>query len=259
MIDTTYQDGVAVLAMRHGKVNALDTALCQALCGALDQAAAGGAQAVVLTGTGTVFSAGVDLHRVIAGRDEYLASFLPELRKVFTRLATFELPMVAAVNGHAIAGGYILAAAADWVLMAEGPGRAGVTEMLAGVPFPAIALELLRMRVGDAPARPLIVDGATFQARPALARHLIDEAVAAGDLASRSLAAARRLAALGPAFRLTKRQLRLLPLARAQHLTVLDADVDAAWQAPPTLDRIRSYMASLKPPGSSAVAVRPRC
>ena len=248
VIDTTYQDGVAVLAMRHGKVNALDTALCQALCGALDDAAAGGAQAVVLTGTGTVFSAGVDLHRVIAGRDAYLASFLPELRQVFTRLATFELPLVTAVNGHAIAGGYILAAAADWICMAEGAGRVGVTELLVGVPFPAIALELLRMRVGDAPARPLIVSGATLQAGPALACHLIDEAVAAGDLASRSLAAARRLAALGPAFRLTKRQLRLLPLARAQELAVLDADVDAAWQAPPTLDRIRSYMASLKPP-----------
>jgi enoyl-CoA hydratase/carnithine racemase len=254
VIDTTCQDGVAVLTMRYGKVNALDTALCQALCGALDQAAADGAQAVVLTGTGTVFSAGVDLHRVVAGRDAYLARFLPELRRVFTRLATFELPLVAAVNGHAIAGGYILAAAADWILMAEGPGRAGVTELLAGVPFPAIALELLRMRVGDAPARPLIIDGATFQAGPALARHLIDEAVAAGDLASHSLAAARRLAALGPAFRLTKRQLRLLPLARAQELAVLDADVDAVWQAPPTLDRIRSYMTSLKPPGGGGVA-----
>ena len=88
--------------------------------------------------------------------------------------------------------------------------------MLVGVPFPAIALELLHMRAGDAPARPLVAGCATFQAGPALARRLIDEAVAAGDLASRSLAAARRLAAQGPAFRLTKRQLRLLPLARAQ-------------------------------------------
>lgn len=248
MIETTYQDGVAVVAMRHGKVNALDIALCQALRGALEKAAADGAQAVVLTGTGTVFSAGVDLHRVTAGGKEYLASFLPELRRVFTRLATFELPMVAAVNGHAIAGGYILAAAADWVLMADGLGRAGVTEMAVGVPFPAIALELLRMRVGDAPARPLIAGAATFQARPALAHHLIDEAVAAEDLASRSLAAARRLAAVGPAFRLTKRQLRHLSLARARDLAVFDADVDATWQAPPTLDRIRSHMASLKPP-----------
>ena len=134
--------------------------------------------------------------------------------------------------------------------MAEGPGRVGVTELLVGVPFPAIALELLRMRIGDAPARPLIIDGATLQAGPALTCHLIDEAVAAGDLTSRSLAAARRLVALGPAFRLTKRQLRLLSLARAEDLAVLDADVDAAWQAPPALDRIRSYLAALKsPPG----------
>jgi hypothetical protein len=55
---------------------------------------------------------------------------------------------------------------------------------------------------------------------------------------------------LGPAFRLTKRQLRLQSLARAEELAVLDADVDAAWQAPPALDRIRAYLAALKsPPG----------
>ena len=249
MIETTYQDGVAVLTMRHGKVNALDTALCQALCGALDQAA-DRAQAVVLTGTGTVFSARVDLHRVLAGQDEYLTGFLPELRRAFTRLATFELPLVAAVNGHAIAGGYILAAAADWILMAEGTGRAGVTELVVGVPFPAIALELLRMRTGDAPARPLITGAATFQAGSALD--------APPDRRSRRRRgpgqplASHRPAARGPgpAFRLTKRQLRLLPLARAQDLAVLDADVDAAWQAPPALDRIQSYVASLKsPPG----------
>ena len=50
MIEFTTKGGVAVLAMRHGKANALDTELCQALCGALDEAAAGGAAAVVLTG-----------------------------------------------------------------------------------------------------------------------------------------------------------------------------------------------------------------
>ena len=248
MIETTYQDGVAVLTMRHGKVNALDTELCQALCGALDQAA-DRAQAVVLTGTGTVFSAGVDLHRVVAGRDEYLTGFLPELRRVFSSLATFELPMVAAVNGHAIAGGYILAAAADWILMAEGPGQAGVTGAAGRCPLPGdsagTAAHAYRRRPGPAAHhRRRHVPGL-----PALARYLIDEAVAAGDLASRSLAVARRLAGLGPAFRLTKRQLRLLPLARAQELAVLDADVDAAWKAPATLDRIRSYLASLKPPG----------
>jgi enoyl-CoA hydratase len=57
VIESITKDGVAVLAMRHGKANALDTELCQALCGALDEAAAGAA-AVVLTGAGPVFSAG---------------------------------------------------------------------------------------------------------------------------------------------------------------------------------------------------------
>lgn len=55
MIESTTKDGVAVLAMRHGKANALDIELCQALCGALDDAVAGGAAAVVLTGAGAVF------------------------------------------------------------------------------------------------------------------------------------------------------------------------------------------------------------
>ena len=113
MIESTTKDGVAVLTMRHGKANALDTELCQALCGALDDAVAGGAAAVVLTGAGPVFSAGVDLKRVTAGREGYVAAFLPELRRVFTRLAALELPVVAGVNGHAIAGGFILSAAAD--------------------------------------------------------------------------------------------------------------------------------------------------
>jgi enoyl-CoA hydratase len=58
MIETTYEYGVAMVTMRHGKVNALDTMLCQALCGELDHAVADGAQAVVLTGTGTVFPPG---------------------------------------------------------------------------------------------------------------------------------------------------------------------------------------------------------
>ena len=185
MIESTTRDGVAVLAMRHGKANALDTELCQALCGALDDAAADGAAAVVLTSAGTVFSAGVDLKQVTAGREGYVSAFLPELRRAFTRLATFELPVVAAVNGHAIAGGFILVAAADWAVMAEGPGQAGVTELLVGVPFPAVALELLRLRAGDAQARPLALSGATFGAGEALARGLVDEAVPAAELAGR--------------------------------------------------------------------------
>jgi len=188
----------------------------------------------------------VDLKRVTAEGAEYVAAFLPELRRAFTRLAVFELPVVAAVNGHAIAGGLILAAAADWAVMAEGPGLAGVTELLVGVPFPAVALELLRLRAGEAQARLLALTGATFGAGEALARGLVDEAVPATELADRSLAAAQRLAALGPTFGLTKRQLRQRFLTRVHDLSVFDAEVDAIWKAPATLERIRRFMTSLK-------------
>ena len=92
MIESTTKDGVAVLAMRHGKANALDTELCQALCGALDAASPEGVVAVVLTGAGSVFSAGVDLKRVTAEREGYVTAFLPELRRAFTRLGACELP-----------------------------------------------------------------------------------------------------------------------------------------------------------------------
>ena len=68
----------------------------------------------------------------------------------------------------------------------------------------------------------------------------------AADLADRSLAAAQRLAALGPAFGLTKRQLRQRFLARVHDLAVLDAEVDAIWKAPATLERIQCFMTSLK-------------
>jgi ABC-2 type transport system ATP-binding protein len=101
----------------------------------------------------------------------------------------------------------------------------------------------------DTPARlltDLAVSGATFGAGEALARGLVDEAVPAEQLAGRSLAAARRPAALGPAFGLTKRQLRQRFLERVHDLAGLDAEVDAIWQAAPTLERIRSFMTSLK-------------
>jgi enoyl-CoA hydratase len=76
VIESTTKDGVAVLTMRRGQANALDTELCQALCDALDAAAAGGAAAAVLTGTGTVFSAGVDPKRVTAEREGYVTALL---------------------------------------------------------------------------------------------------------------------------------------------------------------------------------------
>ena len=123
--------------------------------------------------------------------------------------------------------------------MANGGGRVGV-------PFPAVALELLRMRAGEDRTRRLVLEGWTVEAEPALARGLVDEVVPPEEVMERSLAAAHRLASAGAAFALTKRQLRGDLETRIGRLAGLELEVDAVWRDPGTLQRMRSYMNALR-------------
>src|SRR5436305_14216699 len=109
MIDLSHQGDVALLRIQHGKANALDLELCQALTKELEAYRQSAARALVITGAGTMFSAGVDLRRVADEGAPYLRSFLPAMSAAFETLFSVLKPVVAAVNGHAIAGGCILA------------------------------------------------------------------------------------------------------------------------------------------------------
>ena len=233
--------GIAVLRLAHGRANAIDLELCEQLVAALDDVEAR-AQAAVLTADGHIFSAGVDLFRVLEDADEYLPRFLPALSGSFRRLAALEVPLVAAVSGHAIAGGFILMAAADQAVMADGTGaRTGVTELLVGVPFPAVALALLRRRAGSHAARMAML-GQTFTAGEALALGLVDEVVPPERVLSRALELARSLAAAGPAFAVTKRQL-LRPVLEEidRGAREFEQVVNATWRSEAALERIRAY------------------
>jgi enoyl-CoA hydratase len=200
---------VAVLRMAHGPVNAMDLELCQALAERFRELAADPARAVVVTGSDRAFSAGVDLKRCTAGGEAYVEKFLPALADAFR--AAFELPkpLVAAVNGHAIAGGCVLAACADTVLMADG-ARIGVPEIRVGVPFPRIALEVLTAAVGERGVRELVMGAQTHPAERAVQLGLVHEVVPAAQLPARAGAVAAATAAAVPpdTFALTKRQPR---------------------------------------------------
>ena len=104
----------------------------------------GDAKAVVLTGQGKIFSAGVDLLRCSDGGADYVRQFLPALHQLYDAVFFHPKPVVAAINGHAMAGGCVLACCADRRIMARDGGRIGVTELLVGVPFPALAFEIMR-------------------------------------------------------------------------------------------------------------------
>ena len=217
MIDRNDHDGIAVLQLNHGKASALDLELLEETRRQLATIAASDARAVVITGTGNIFSAGVDLFRLVEQGASYVEQFFPAMVDAFHDLFLFPRPVVAAVNGHAIAGGAIINAAADYRIMAAGNGRIGVPELLVGVPFPALALEVVRFGVPAQHIQELVYTGKTLTPEEALRRGIIDEIVEASSLLDRALAVATDLGSRPrEAFRLAKRQLREPFVARAR-------------------------------------------
>lgn len=239
------RDGVAVLRLEHGKAHALDVELCAALAGELDTIGASDALGVVLTGTGPIFSAGVDLFRAVEGGPGYIERFLPVLADAFTKLFAFPRPVVAAVNGHAIAGGCVLTCACDYRIMARGPGTIGVPELKVGVPFPYIAIEILRFATPNERLQELLYLGRTFGVDEALAHGLIDEVASPDTLLDRACDVARQLGSGHRArFELTKRQVRQPSLERiARHDGATAEAVSHAWKDPAALEAIRRYLA----------------
>ena len=231
MIHREDHDDVAVLRIEHGPVGAMDLELCTELGQVLRALAADPARAVVLTGTGRSFSAGVDLRRVLDGGGDYVQRFLPALSEMFEAAFALGKPVVAAVNGHAIAGGCVLAAAADVVLMAEGKAGIGLPELKVGVPFPRIALEIMTHRMGEVAARRLVLGAQTLSAQDAVAAGLVDHVVAADDLDARAVTAASDLAALTPSdtFAATKSAMRREAHERAERYADDDATATLLW------------------------------
>jgi enoyl-CoA hydratase len=244
MIDLTRRGDVAILRIAHGKANALDTELCQALTAQMERLRASPNQAVVLTGSGTVFSAGVDLVRLLDEGVEYLHSFLPALTTMFETVFFHPQPVVAAVNGHAIAGGCVIACAADQRLMGQDAGRIGVPELLVGVAFPTIALEIMRRGCHPQHFERLIYGGATCSPEEGAALGLVHDVVAPPDLLDRAVAAAEKLRALPPdVFALTKQQIRQPVRERRERArAAVEPAVHAIWTSAETRETIRRYV-----------------
>jgi enoyl-CoA hydratase len=243
MIIREDHDGIRVLRLAHGKVSAMDIELGEALIAELKAADTPAVRAVVLTGSGSSFSAGVDLFRLVKDGPTYGKRFLPVLDTMLRDALTFPKPLIAAVNGHAIAGGCILAAACDRRIMAEGTGRIGIPELVVGVPFPALPLQIIAARVPDAAFRDLVLTGRTVQVDEALALGLIDEKSPAEALLERAIATAKRLAVIPTgAFALTKEAFTALILDRTACLSDLNTRVVHAWMQPHTYDTIRAYL-----------------
>src|SRR4029078_577540 len=231
MIERRVEGPVTVLELRHKKANALDVELLTALEVELAAAERAG-QAVVLTGTGSIFSAGVDLYRVLDGGTSYLEAFLPALDSSLRRLFTFPRPAGAAINGRAMAGGWILACSCDYRVASLTAGKLGLPELHVGVAFPPIAaahrrvrntasafppiaVETVRFATPAAQLQALVLAGRTYSGEDAQRHGLVDEAVPAEAALARAVSVATALGNVpADAYRLTKEQLRAPTLER---------------------------------------------
>jgi enoyl-CoA hydratase len=242
MITVQEHGSVVVARLEHGKVNALDLEVLRAITQTMNDLVA--APAVVLTGTGSVFSAGVDLRRVLDGGPPYVLEFLPALNEAILAVFDHPRPVVAAVNGHAIAGGCVLAAACDLRLMSG--GSIGMTELLVGVPFPIAILEIVRFATGPAAAG-LMLTGRTTSPVEAHRVGLVDAVVDPGELLAEAVRHAQTLARMpAEAYALTKEQLHRPTRRRIAELRRTD-DPRAVelWTSPAAHAAVADYLSQL--------------
>jgi enoyl-CoA hydratase/carnithine racemase len=185
----------AVVALASDKVNALDVEVLGELATIVEYCEQEpGISALVLTGEGSIFSAGLNVSEILAHDTSYTATLLDSLSEALVRIFACPLPTVAAINGPAIAGGCILACACDQRLMAQG-ARIGVTELRVGVSFPVAAFELVRQACGR-DAESLIFDAKLLDADEACRRGLVHQVLAPSELQSTAIALAEELASL---------------------------------------------------------------
>ncbi len=218
----TIEDGVAVLRLDDGKANVVSHRLLELLHESLDRAEAE-ATAVAIVGRPGRFSAGFDLSVMGQGMDAARA-LVGGGGRMLMRVFTHPQPVVAAVTGHALAAGALLALACDTRIGADVPAKIGLNETAIGMGLPVYALALAEARVPAAYLTRSAIQGEVFDAATAIEAGYLDRLVPAEECEAAAIDEARRLGALpASAYRHTKRALRQ-PIAE-RVLAGLDADM----------------------------------
>ncbi len=192
-------DRVAVVTMSTNPVNAQNRAFFTDLHDAFDRLESEHADSpVVLTGQGQRFSAGLDLGEhfpLFAGPPEGVAEWFAAYRATNMRLFTYPRPTVAAVNGHAFAGGLITSAVCDRRIAVDTGARFSLNEVPIGIPMPAVYVRMLTHAWGEQTAARASLFGESFDPGQAHALGMFHEVLPAEDLLDRAVAVAESIPA----------------------------------------------------------------
>jgi len=217
LIEIERDEGVALVFLNRPKVNALDPVFVAEFLARwreLEADPSVGA-AVLASRREGIFSAGFDLKVLHGLQRERFAQFIQAFADLYRALFAGAVPVVAAVEGHAVAGGAILALACDRRIFAKGEGRFGVTEVDLALPLPPGVLQLLRAAAGEAAAAEAALFGRLYTPAEAQAAGFANRLVGTGEAFAEARREAQTLAAKPrEALRAIRRELRA-PWARA--------------------------------------------
>ncbi|MCU0696733.1 MAG: enoyl-CoA hydratase-related protein [Myxococcaceae bacterium] len=221
----TFEHDVAIVSLDDGKANAVLVPEFQSLEAALDEVAASRALAVVLTGRPGYLSAGLNVKALPALSLDDKRDVVRAMASAVLKLFLFPRPVVAAVSGHALGAGAMLALAADLRVFADGPFKFGLNEVPTGLFVPSFAIELARAAVSSSRLTELVVHGRVLSPHEALSMHVAEVVHAPESLMAAALMHARHLSGLaGGGYALTKRLVRGPGAAAAR--AALPAELD---------------------------------
>lgn len=241
-IDLQKTDGIATVTLSRGKVNALNGAVVDQLRGVLKALETDAeVRSLVLTGAGKFFSFGFDIPEFLSFSREQFAEYIRNFTDLSAYLFLYPKPVLAALNGHTIAGGCILALACDYRIIMGGKAKIGLNEMSFGSSLFATAVEMLRFWTGSANATAVLVAGSMYPAEDAQRLGLVHEVAPEGEFMDRTRKVAAESATKAPrAFAHVKSLLRsgVIEEARRREGEGIKEFIDI-WYSDATMAKLR--------------------
>ena len=250
-IEFAVKDGIAVLTMARGKVNALNQEMVDEMIHALEEASqAQSIQALVLASNRPgFFSAGFDIKEVFLYDRPRMTAHLRSYGALIHKLHHFPRPVIAAINGHNFAGGAILALACDFRVMAEGEFGFAVNEIKVGVVIPPAIFKLCADVVGARNAHHMILTGDPVLSARALEIGLVDELAPAEEVLERARQLALRVSKNPPAtFAAVKAVIREATGHSAEHGGFALAPPVEPWFTPEAEARKKAMLEQMNKP-----------
>ena len=190
----TKEMGIATITLRRGKVNALNEPMVEEIGDSFRTLETDSeVKSIIFTGNGKFFSFGFDVPEFLTHPKKDFVSYLEKFTNLYTYLFQFPKPLVAALNGHTIAGGCVLATACDFRIMVSGKGKIGLNEITFGAPFFAGSAEMLSFCVGSRNAQSILYSGTMYSAEEAFGLGLVDQVSSEDALAQDGIKVADEL------------------------------------------------------------------